>query len=366
MRASVLTCSRTLGADLRATGHVLLLTPSRGLGGGIERYADTLEWAFAAESIACRRLDLVQAGARGHMRMLAQGRALLRADLEPCHLVALHRSLLPAATLLAREASACSLSVICHGIEVWGARFRPRTVVERLLMGRPGLRVAAVSGFTAGSLAGRCQASILPPGLSREWFGRLVCAANAGRDPSPGRRLLTAFRLDAWREKGLPELIEAVSALGDDDVHLTICGTGEPPAEMTRLVAQYGWCTLRAGLKDDDLAHEFAKADIFVLATRTRHGRRPEGEGFGLVLIEAQVAGTPVIVPAHGGSCSAYVEGVTGVAPADETAGALTGVVRELLQDPARLDWMGKRAADWAREAFAPERYTQLVIRRLL
>jgi hypothetical protein len=39
------------------------------------------------------------------------------------------------------------------------------------------------------------------------------------------------------------------------------------------------------------------------------------------VLIEAQVAGTPVIVPAYGGSSSAYVEGMTGAAPTDESRG---------------------------------------------
>jgi glycosyltransferase involved in cell wall biosynthesis len=84
------------------------------------------------------------------------------------------------------------------------------------------------------------------------------------------------------------------------------------------------------------------------------------------VLIEAQLAGTAVIAPAHGGSWDAYVEGVTGVAPADETAEALARAIDELLANPARLALLGKRAADWARESFAPERYVQLVARRLL
>ena len=36
------------------TGRALLLTPSFGQGGGIERYAETLEWAFAAQGVRCR------------------------------------------------------------------------------------------------------------------------------------------------------------------------------------------------------------------------------------------------------------------------------------------------------------------------
>ena len=43
-------------------GPVMLLTPSRGLGGGIERYVATLEWAFAAEGVEFSRVDLQGSG----------------------------------------------------------------------------------------------------------------------------------------------------------------------------------------------------------------------------------------------------------------------------------------------------------------
>ena len=107
-------------------------------------------------------------------------------------------------------------------------------------------------------------------------------------------------------------------------------------------------------------------ADLFVLATHIEYGHSAVGEGFGLVLVEAQVAGTPVVAPAYGGSRDAYVEGVTGTAPADESAEALTRTLHDLLKDPARLEWMGGQAAQWSRQAFAPERYAQLAVRRLL
>ena len=44
-------------------GRVLVLTPSRGLGGGIERYVEALEWAFADQGVKYGRLDLRGAGA---------------------------------------------------------------------------------------------------------------------------------------------------------------------------------------------------------------------------------------------------------------------------------------------------------------
>jgi glycosyltransferase involved in cell wall biosynthesis len=181
-----------------------------------------------------------------------------------------------------------------------------------------------------------------------------------------GVRLATAFRLAQWRTKGLPQLLAAVTALGRPDVCLTICGSGNPPADLLRLVREHSWCVLRPDLSDDALAHELAAADLFVLASQTRSGRDGVGEGFGLVLLEAQATGTPVVAPAYGGSHETYVEGLTGVAPADESVEALTRTLHDLLKDPARLAWMGRHAAQWTEQAFAPDRYAQLAVRRLL
>jgi glycosyltransferase involved in cell wall biosynthesis len=348
------------------TGRVLLLSPSRGLGGGIERYVETLEWAFSAEGVTCQRLDLGGPGARDHARLLASARAILRGDPEPARLVVAHRALLPVAALLARDSAARGVSVLCHGSEIWDSRWRPRRNLERRLMRGAGVRVVGVSNFTAGALMRDCQATVLPPALSRKWFDTLAAAAARGQVRDPGIRLATAFRLADWRDKGLPRLVAAVTALGRPDVCLTVCGSGDPPAGLLRLVSEYSWCTVRPGLSDDDLAGELAAADLFVLATPTRSGRRAVGEGFGLVLLEAQAAGTPVIAPAYGGSRESYVEGVTGVAPADESAEALTRALQSLLKVPARLAWMGRHASQWTRQAFAPERYAQLAVRRLL
>jgi glycosyltransferase involved in cell wall biosynthesis len=347
-------------------GRVLLLSPSRGLGGGIERYMETLEWAFAAEGVKSQRLDLNGSGAHAHARLLARGRAILRADQGPTRLVVAHRALLPVAALLARYSPPCEVSVLCHGSEMWGSRWRPRRKLERHLMRGAGVRVVAVSNFIAGALMRDCRATVLPPALSRDWLDTLTAAAGGRQGSGPRIRVATAFRLADWRMKGLPRLIEAVTALGRPDVCLTICGSGNPPADLLRLVSGNSWCVLRLGLDKDGLARELAAADLFVLATYTKRGRGGVGEGFGLVLLEAQAAGTPVIAPAYGGSREAYIEGVTGVAPADESAEALTKTLRDLLKDPARLEWMGRQAAQWTRQAFAPEHYAQLAVRRLL
>jgi glycosyltransferase involved in cell wall biosynthesis len=233
------------------------------------------------------------------------------------------------------------------------------------------VRIVAVSSFTAGSLllfAG--QAAILPPGLARAWFSELVAAGDAAAalasDARVGLELMTAFSLSDWQDKGLPQLTAAIAALGRMDVRLTVCGSGEPSAELIAHVAPYPWCRVRPGLTDRELAAQLASSDLFVLATRTRSGRRRCGEGFGLVLLEAQVAGTAVVGPAHGGSPGAYLEGLTGATPRDETVTALSAVLAELMGEPLRLAEMGTRGAEWARASFAPDRYARLAVDRLL
>ena len=350
--------------------RALLLAPSRGLGGGIERYVETLEWAFAEQGVERVRVDLHhrdrRARAASHARMLAQCRSHLRASAVPTRLVVAHRALLPVASLLAQEQSVCGISVVCHGTDVWGDRPWLRRCLEKRLMRRSNVRVIAVSTFTAGALSDTCPATILPPGLSRDWFGALVNASASARTRNHGMDLVTAFRLEDWRHKGLPELLEAVASLGRSDVRVTVCGNGEPPPDLQSLVRRHRFCSLQPGLTDRELAGELAAADLFVLATRTKPGPNASGEGFGLVLLEAQVAGTPVVGPAYGGSHDAYIQRVTGVAPANETAGALAEVLNDLLQDPCRLSQMGKQAAEWARESFAPERYASRAVASLL
>lgn len=356
-------------AGLPPAGQALLLAPSRGLGGGIERYVQTVQSAFDEAGVTSRRLDLARPGPGGHRALLAASRAALGAMPGAVRLVIAHRALLPVAALLARTGRLDGISVICHGSDVWGTRRAARPSVESRLMRRADVRLVAVSSFTAGALVHTGQATILPPGLSRAWFGQLVSAAERAEGAAaPGRemRVMTAFRLAEWQDKGLPQLTAAISALRHPGIRLTVCGSGEPAAGLLAHVRQYPWCVLRPGLSDAGLADQFARSDLFVLATRTRQGRRPCGEGFGLVLLEAQVAGTAVVGPAHGGSPDAYLDGVTGATPRDEGVPALTGVLAELTRQPGRLAGMGASGASWARAGFAPERYATLAVSRLL
>jgi phosphatidylinositol alpha-1,6-mannosyltransferase len=192
-----------------AARRALLLSPSQGLGGGIERYVETVEAAFADQGVLCRRLNLGRAGPGGHRALLAAAADALSSTVEPTRVIVAHRALLPVAALLARKRLIRGISVICHGSDAWGPRRGPRWQLESRLMRRQDVRIVAVSSFTAGALFPGVPATILPPGLSGTWFGELVSAAAASRGPRAGLELTTAFRLGDWRDKGLPQLTAA-------------------------------------------------------------------------------------------------------------------------------------------------------------
>ena len=122
-----------------------------------------------------------------------------------------------------------------------------------------------------------------------------------------------------------------MAALDRDDVGLVVCGSGEPPPQLRTLVARFPWCTIEAGLSDAALASQLAAADLFVLAARTRPGRR---------------AGTPVVgPPLPRRPCRGRHRG----AAAGESAAALATVLADLVSDPALLARMGtprRRARD--------------------
>lgn len=356
-------------AAAKSRSSVLLVSPSRGLGGGIERYTETLESVFARHHVDAHRIDLyraeVEPRVRAHRRVAMEFRShLSRVDTKP-HIVIMHRGLLPTIAPMIWGRRIAGISLICHGNELWGRRPPVRKFLEGYLMRSPKMRIVATSSYTAGALSRIGSTKVLPPGLSKEWFQVLVGSA-ARSNRKSGLSLMTAFRLAQWREKGLLQLLGAVRSLSRSDTRLVICGSGQPTADLLELIEQYKFCTLRIGLTPSQLASEYAAADLFVLATQPSSGSYTYCESFGLVLIEAQIAGTPVVAPAYGGSRDAFVSNHTGLAPSNESVGALAEVLDELLSDRDRLATMGDNAKTWARKTFEPDQYASRAIDVLL
>jgi phosphatidyl-myo-inositol alpha-mannosyltransferase len=174
-------------------------------------------------------------------------------------------------------------------------------------------------------------------------FDRFASAARA--DFGHGPTILFLGRLE--KRKGLEVLIQSVARLADLHPRLVVAGTGPRESAMRKLARRLNVDAQWLGrLDDDNVPRAFKAADVYCAPNLG-------GESFGIVLLEAMAAGTPVV-----GSALDAFESVTGgaanlVAPGDPAA--LGGALRKVLTDGRerkRLASAGLRRAksfDWRR-----------------
>lgn len=162
------------------------------------------------------------------------------------------------------------------------------------------------------------------------WVGRTV--------------VLTAGRLQ--RRKGHDVFIEVVARLKERFPNLlyAIVGSGEERERLDALVKRHNVSAhvqFAGALDDAGLLAAYQQCDLLALPNRAVGN---DVEGFGMVLLEAQACGRPVLAGASGGTAETLTPGETGVlVPCDgpdEPAAALAA----LLSDPARLERMGTAA----------------------
>jgi len=93
----------------------------------------------------------------------------------------------------------------------------------------------------------------------------------------------------------------------------------------------------------------YQQCDLFALANR-RVGW--DFEGFGIVLLEAQACGKPVIAGESGGAPETMLPGETGELVASETPGPVAAACVNLLSDAGRRAALGARARAWVEAQF--------------
>jgi len=181
----------------------------------------------------------------------------------------------------------------------------------------------------------------------------------AGADPTPSTRPSVLFLGRHEPRKGLALLLDAWEGLALD-AELWVLGGGPQSDELrARRVPDVVWC---GSVTDDERNARLRGATVFCAPS-------VNGESFGVVLLEAMAASTPIVASA--------IEGYQNVARADQDAvlvppgdvAALRTAIRRLLDDPAlreRLVVSGReRAAEFSMRRLA-EHYVELYERALV
>ncbi|HEV2088858.1 MAG TPA: glycosyltransferase, partial [Cryptosporangiaceae bacterium] len=117
-------------------------------------------------------------------------------------------------------------------------------------------------------------------------------------------------------------------------------GSGlDEPESLHRLAASLGVADLVRFVKPlppDDLAQLYRAADVTVVPSYN--------ESFGLVAVESQACGTPVVAAAVGGLTTAVADGVSGVLIDGHSPYDYAAVLSRLVTEPARRDALARGA----------------------
>jgi phosphatidylinositol alpha-1,6-mannosyltransferase len=196
--------------------------------------------------------------------------------------------------------------------------------------------------------------TLLHPGVDTAWF------VPAPRDPKVRAELgwgdrpvvLTVGRLQ--KRKGQDQMIRAFPQIlrTIPAALYVIVGDGEERAALQQLVHQQhlnSRVRFQGEVDDEGLRRCYQQCDLFVLPNR-QVGK--DIEGFGMVLLEAQACGRPVLAGASGGTSETMDAPHTGQVVSCDSPEPLAGAVAQLLADPDRRAGMAVRARQWVMEHF--------------
>lgn len=165
-------------------------------------------------------------------------------------------------------------------------------------------------------------------------------------DPARPHKLLYVGRVS--EEKNLDCLVYAFQQLSEtrDDAELIVVGDG--PYLDTMKAKLNGFPAVFTGRKTGaELREIYASCDLFVFPSET--------DTFGVVLLEAQASGLPVLVSSRGGAPSAMRDQVTGRVVSPMTPESLHGALQHILDDSSLHQRMRGEARRFA-EQHTPEK----------
>ena len=222
-------------------------------------------------------------------------------------------------------------------------------------------RVIAVSEASAANVVERSRIAraaidVIYPGVPPEQFAPADAA-----EPPFDRTFVFLGRLVG--EKGVGPLIEAVRTV--PSASLIIIGDGPEGAKLKAMTeaARLADRVTFAGAVDDETRRHLLSRGLAIVVPSLHQ------ELFGMVAVEAALAGRPAIVSGAGGLAEAVVDNVTGLHVAPGDTGALARAMQLLISDAALASRLGRAARERALRRFTVDvmvdRYERLYRRCL-
>ena len=260
--------------------------------------------------------------------------------------------------------------VFLHGMD-WGqAMRRPRKRwLARRIMARASVIIAANS-YVAKLMKQECVSvanrviiinpglsQATPPEISQNYQQQLRQKYNLVNK----RILLTVGRL--VERKGVDQVLRALPKLIKQypDLYYIVVGQGQyltTCQQLAKDLAIDSHVIFITDANDQQRAAWYQLADIFIMPSRQIGG---DFEGFGIVYLEANQAGKPVIAGQSGGVADAVVDGLNGLMVDPHSTDQIITAVSRLLDDPTFSQQLGQAGQARLTEFLWPTLATKLV-----
>jgi glycosyltransferase involved in cell wall biosynthesis len=228
---------------------------------------------------------------------------------------------------------------VAHGVEAWNIQ-RPN--LQRALHSAD--RILAVSGYTRDRLIEEqnldpAKISVLPNTFDPSRFQiapkpqHLLDRYQLSADRAI---VLTVARLDSSEQyKGYDRIIQALPKIRDrlPNIHYILVGQGNDRPRIESLIERLAvkpYVTLAGFVPDAELVDYYNLCDVFAMPS--------QGEGFGIVYLEALACGKPVLGGDRDGAVDALCHGELGVLvnpnDVEEIAVKLVEILKKLDPNP--------------------------------
>ncbi|MCC6796676.1 MAG: glycosyltransferase family 4 protein [Candidatus Hydrogenedentes bacterium] len=210
--------------------------------------------------------------------------------------------------------------------------------------------VVAISGFTRELSISRGvrpdRVVVLKPTIDQSLFRNHESSASIRTSLGINRKyiLVTVCRL--YPRKGVDRVIEALPAVLDEfpDTGYIVVGDGPDLPRLSALADQLGVSRaiqFVSRCSDVDLVRYYHACDVFAMISRYIE-EEADVEGFGIVYLEANACGKPVVAGNSGGVSDAVEDHVTGLLVNPESSDDVGTAIRELFRDPALAARLGQ------------------------
>jgi glycosyltransferase involved in cell wall biosynthesis len=268
--------------------------------------------------------------------------------------------------VLQYPAEQAALTVLARGLGyrvIWVVHSRlPFALARQLLGGR--LRRAARSAEAVFVISGSTRQALVAAGWPEGIMRTLTPCVGVDTVPAAAchaqRRIIVLSRLT--RKKGVHLVLGAAARLraAFPDLTVTVAGEGRGGRRLRRLAARLG---IESAVNFVGFTAEpqrlLAAGGILV------HATYDEGDSIPTVLLEAGLAGLPVVTTAWNGSGEVVEDNASGLLVEPRSVTALVDALRPLLADPSRRAEMGRRGRQRVLARYTVDRVVDRILAEL-